>query len=355
MINKNQVLLKVLFSNHRKSIWQIYKDIKWIKSRSPFKDKSVEFYFECLAYKQDAGKLENYLPKSVYLSFKNNTPICKYHGKHPILGDKTKFKEFALKHNLPVAKYLGYIEHGFLKIPDRQIVVNLNKEDDVKKHINLWLELYDEIFIKESNTWSGLGVKKVKDWNSFTRINFKNEESYLIEEKIVQHEELDHINPNCVIGLRVITLLKGNIPHIIGTHLRTGYGNSIVDTDNGLNVRYNINKNELDKLGHQRWIKGAKSYTKQPFTNFKFEKQPLPYPLQIVDLVKKAAILFPDQKLIGWDIAYTKDGPLIIEGNDSPAIVGMQTSFRGLLSNKYFKDLYDEYFNINGTMKHLET
>jgi len=349
--NKSQIIRKILFDQHRKSLWQIYKDIKWIKNKSPFKDKSIKFYFECLAYKKDAGKLENYLPTSVYLRFKNDTPICQYHGKHPILGDKTKFKEFALKNNLPVAKHLGYIKNGFLKTVNTQELIDLNKQEEIKKLVNNWLNEHKVIFIKESDTWSGLGVKKVSNWESFSKINFKKEKNYLIEEKITQKESLNKINPNCVIGLRVITVLKDNNPIIMGCHLRTGYGNSFLDTDKGLNVRYNIYENKLDKLGHQRWVKGGKSYNKQPFTNFKFENQPLPYPDKIIELVKYAASLFPDQRLIGWDIAFTEQGPLIVEGNDSPAIVGMQMSFKGLLSNLYFRELYEEYFNENGTLK----
>jgi hypothetical protein len=32
-------------------------------------------------------------------------------------------------------------------------------------------------------------------------------------------------------------------------------------------------------------------------------------------MVRKAAVLFPENRSIGWDIAITKDGPELIEGN----------------------------------------
>lgn len=348
---KIKILSKILFDKHRKSLWQIYKDIKWFKNKSPFKDKSLDFYFECLVYKKNAGKLEHYLPKSVYLSFKNNTPVCKHHGKHPILGDKVAFKEFAMKNNLMSAKYLGYIKKGILTIADTQEHINISYESRVKSTVENWINENKTLFVKESNTWMGGGVTKIDNWEQFSKMTFKNNESYLIEAKIFQSETLNKINPNCVLGLRVYTLLKDNIPIVLASHLRTGYKTSYIDTTKGINVRYDIVKNKLEQLGHQSWKFGGKSYSKHPFTAYEFNNQPLPYPDKVIELCKKAATLFPDQRLIGWDIAYTDQGAVIIEGNDSPDIQSMQITFKGLLSNLYFRELYEEYFNENGTLK----
>lgn len=44
----------------------------------------------------------------------------------------------------------------------------------------------------------------------------------------------------------------------------------------------------------------------------------IPYWDEVVLMLSKAAKLVPEVKYVGWDIAITKDGPCLIEGNTSP-------------------------------------
>ncbi len=53
-------------------------------------------------------------------------------------------------------------------------------------------------------------------------------------------------------------------------------------------------------------------------TGIKFEGFKLPYTEEIKALVKKAALVLPDFRYVGWDVCITPDGPLIVEGNDYP-------------------------------------
>ena len=42
---------------------------------------------------------------------------------------------------------------------------------------------------------------------------------------------------------------------------------------------------------------------------------PIPFYRESVDLVLKAHKLFPSFQTVGWDVAVTPDGPLLLEGN----------------------------------------
>ena len=44
----------------------------------------------------------------------------------------------------------------------------------------------------------------------------------------------------------------------------------------------------------------------------------IPYWSETLQMVKSAAEMMPSVKFIGWDVAITKDSPIIIEGNHDP-------------------------------------
>ena len=60
------------------------------------------------------------------------------------------------------------------------------------------------------------------------------------------------------------------------------------------------------------------NYTKQeqhPDTNLVFDGWKIPFYEDAVELIKKAHRLFPLLQTIGWDVAITEDGPVLVEGN----------------------------------------
>lgn len=56
--------------------------------------------------------------------------------------------------------------------------------------------------------------------------------------------------------------------------------------------------------------------------------------------MQEAALLFKTP-LLGWDIAFTSDGPKIIEVNYNASVLGKQISEHGILSNPVFKEVYN--------------
>lgn len=355
---KIDVIKKILFDPQRKSLWQVYQDLKWIKTKSPFWVKSTGYYFEYLMYKKDAGKLEDYLPDGVWKAFINNTPYYKYtrkhpqfNGYHPILDDKKKFKELAIEKEIAVPTYLGSIKEATtLCIAKSNEEISLADENTVKEILSKWIEKENAIFVKRVDGMLGLAIYKVDSWEAFKKIKFEKKE-YLIEGKIRQIEYLNQVNPNCATSLRLVTILKEGVPYILGSYYRTGIGNNHIDhtTSGGVMVPYDIFSNKLAKYGYQGWSFGGKSLARHPNTGFEFEDKPLPYPEKVIELAKRAALAVPDQHFIGWDISFTEDGPVILEGNTNPSLVGLQIAFRGLLNNALFKELYQKYMNPDGT------
>src|SRR5690606_29801636 len=128
---------------------------------------------------------------------------------------------------------------------------------------------------------------------------------------------------------------------------RMGTGESYVDngSSGGIFIDYDIYDNKLAKKAYRLFDYGGESFEKHPTTGFVFKGKELPYSRDVVDLVTMAAKLFPELEIVGWDIAYTNEGPVILEGNDNPHIVMMQIGCKGLKNNKIYKDLFKPYYN----------
>ena len=90
-------------------------------------------------------------------------------------------------------------------------------------------------------------------------------------------------------------------------------------------------------------------FDKHPLTGFEFNKiKKIPYVKESFEMVKEAALLIPEIRYIGWDVAITEDGPVVIEANEYPSY--------GLIQNyllnpenpghlKQIKDILGEEFN----------
>ena len=60
-------------------------------------------------------------------------------------------------------------------------------------------------------------------------------------------------------------------------------------------------------------------YYEHPMTKTKIVGFKIPKYKEAIKLVKIAAKVIPEIRYVGWDIAITKDGPVIMEGNEYPS------------------------------------
>jgi len=75
---------------------------------------------------------------------------------------------------------------------------------------------------------------------------------------------------------------------------------------------------------------------KHPISNTVFEDCQLPYWNEVKDLVEKAHKQFYYVQSIGWDVAITPNGPILIEGNDNWGSIPSQI-VEGGLKEKWHK------------------
>lgn len=137
----------------------------------------------------------------------------------------------------------------------------------------------------------------------------------LAEEYIIQHHSLMELSPSGINTVRVFTQLCNGSVDILGARLRVSV-NSTVDNMAAGNPAAPINLETGTVSGPGVFSDITKAdasihpVTGKPILGFK-----VPHWNTILNLAKEAALLTPENKSVGWDIAVTEKGPELIEGN----------------------------------------
>lgn len=168
-------------------------------------------------------------------------------------------------------------------------------------------------------------------------------ESYVHNEWIEQHAKLNEIHPGCVNTLRLLTVvnLQGEVEVVVG-FLRLGVGSSVVDNtaEGGIFVGFDLQNGRLYQKGYRAMEFGGEEVEEHPETHIRFSEFEVPFFKEACVLVVETAAAIPDM-LIGWDVAITQDGPVIVEANEYPDLHGCDMIFNGLLRNAAFKRIAD--------------
>ncbi|MCI6496667.1 MAG: hypothetical protein MSA01_06400 [Anaeromassilibacillus sp.] len=186
-----------------------------------------------------------------------------------------------------------------------------------------FVEGKESFFAKPYIGESGKGIEKlhVADFKSveelYKYVTNKEKNFGVIEEVIVQHPDAARIYPPSLNCLRIVTLVKDNVPHLVYAVFKTGNNGNVVDNleSGGLAAKFDMEKGEICGQGH---MSSMEKYDVHPYTGIPFKGYKLPYLKEIKEMVFKAALVVPEIKYVGWDVCITENGPAIIEGNDYP-------------------------------------
>lgn len=322
----------------RKTYFQILIEIGFLSIQNKSISRSKRIYRDYLLYKKANKNIFHFRYPSDLVKKRNE--FNWKNGKDEILNDKIKFNFYLRENNIPTTNYIGSIRKNIFNDSDSQIV--LENSEDLIPILSQKLEIHQSLFIKRIDTYGGSDIFKINKKNLSTIKNINLEYDYLIDETIEQHNKLNEINPNCINTLRVNTFrnLNGEII-ICNCQLRLGVGDAWVDnsTAGGITLIYDIDANKLNKRAYSLYRQGGKTFLQHPSTKFVFENKSLPFSEDIKLLVKKTALLF-DTPIIGWDIAYTKNGPIVIEGNDNPSVMLMQVPEKGIIEREIFREIF---------------
>lgn len=195
----------------------------------------------------------------------------------------------------------------------------LNLRECGREALKSFLSGKEVVFAKEPNGEGGHGISKivVADIDNtdslYDELIKKNQ--LLVEEAIIQSDDLNEINPNCVCSFRIITIYKDGKAHLVNNALRINQDESTVigctnDLYLALGADGRIDGNVIDDYG--------KVYDSHPLTGKKFSEVKINGVKEAFDMCLEAHKRIPQVRYIGWDIAFSTKGPVMVEGNEYP-------------------------------------
>ncbi|MBN2215327.1 MAG: hypothetical protein JW723_13900 [Bacteroidales bacterium] len=346
--NPARKLMIIMGDPHRKPIRKMIMELIYLA----LKNKSFpSHYFSRYLYRKEKTNLDDYEKNKILysLSDKFNDPDYAY-----ILRNKLIFYHFFSHFGFKLPELLLVNNMSYLSMKGKMMVIR-NTEDFTRVLLQLFDSHagLDSIFIKKaSGSFGGSNIYKINKAEISNR-NLMQElfrsvikSGYLFQKTIEQHPVISAINPNCINSLRIDTFIDkdGNID-VISAFIRLGLGDSIVDniSSGGCQVGIDVEKATLNKYGYTNISVGyGKVLTSHPDTNVKFENYHLPFFRESLDLVKKAAELIFPVRLIGWDIAITPQGPVLIEGNRKHDMTSTDMALNGCRKSQEFQKILKE-------------
>lgn len=184
-----------------------------------------------------------------------------------------------------------------------------------------FMEKHECAIIKPMAGLEGDGVRLVKfgaDVNIQKVFKELEADDVLIEERIIQHPDMIFGNKS-VNTIRIYTIYNNETNKVIllKAVVRVGIGESIVDNSHSGGCAYEIDKTLGYVISPSYCANGLITYI-HPGTDICMLGRKIPYWKEVLQMCDEAAQMLPTCHLIGWDVAITKDGPLLIEGNHTP-------------------------------------
>jgi len=237
---------------------------------------------------------------------------------------------------IPQPETLFYILNGQIYSPEMVILTS----DRIEKLLNT--ATLEKIFVKPAHGSGGYGIHifhKTEKGHYVTQQNvilnrdflniIKNKQDYIVQRGIKQDPEISEMYPGSINTMRIIVENNRGIVRIVCAVIRIGRGQSEVDnaSSGGIFLTIDINNG---KLGDYAVSYNGERFEEHPDTHFIFKNFEISRWNEITRFILEAGGKMPFFTYLGWDIAMTADGPLVIEINSNPAHDIMEISSMGL-------------------------
>ena len=262
-----------------------------------------------------------------YRSFMTTRNVCNRSGKLDaqiiLLRDKFLFYKYMKSNGMPVPEVFAFVRNG--------IVYDMNFEV-------MPLEIVREkkdYFVKDLDGECASYVKHISDYQEFESIGEHIAKgTYILQKRLFQCDKINVLNPKAINTLRVVTINKDGNPYVLTALLRVGTAKTgNVDNWAAGGLAIGVEKDGfLKEYGFYKPTFGLKA-EKHPDTDVIFREFQIPEYQNALDMACTAHKYFYGIHSIGWDIAFSENGPVFIEGNDNWEISLMQACDRPLKSD----------------------
>jgi hypothetical protein len=313
-------LTSIVTDPHRKPLMTIlYESLTLsVKSRRP-----AGFYFTGLLHKRGINAKDHV---SAQDGQRIQDVLCDPTAAD-ILHNKLVTYEFFRGRGIPLPRLVAHNFKERLFIEDGQdwTAHRVGADQDFERLLHQVMDRSQtkSLFIKPVNESGGVGATRFAESDQASRDavsrlrNYLLTGSFLIQDEVTQHARLNELNRTSLNTVRIDTLrTAGSDAEIISALLRIGLAGSHVDNVAGGGVWLGIDlaAGTLNRVAVNKLSSGGRSFTAHPDSNVQFEGFQLPCFEEVKKLAVEAANIMPPA-MIGWDIAISNNGPVLMEGN----------------------------------------
>lgn len=290
---------RVVRKRNRVSLLRQFCDQTWLYVRHDLESRD---YYQFRLY-EPAGRAR----AGDFISQRQNAKLLRrILPADQLVWDKAAFARSCAEHGLPAIPILAEWREGRL--------------------VSMVHDWPDELYTKPALSLHGSG-SGVRAWKGGRSViaemeRFLKEEMgqriAIVQPRLMNHPDLMRISNGCLSTLRIISCLlpDGTIETLLPT-LRMGVGSSPVDNFRQGNIVAPVISSSGRLGAAQRrdadaviWPVGA-----HPDTGYTVEGVCVPFHAEALALCRRAHQLFARPPMIGWDVAITSNGPVLVEGN----------------------------------------
>lgn len=137
----------------------------------------------------------------------------------------------------------------------------------------------------------------------------------IVEQLVIQHSKMSALHPSSVNTVRITTVLcPSDDVKVVSAVLRIGSDGSVVDNHaaGGLIANIDIDSGVVYTTAINKF---SERFVFHPVTGIQIVGFEIPYWEEVLQLCEEVARILPEVRYMGWDIAITQLGPVLIEGN----------------------------------------
>lgn len=187
-----------------------------------------------------------------------------------------------------------------------------------------FLQKHPSFFAKPARGCGGRGILRLNKADfpgESALLQFLEERGhFILDAPIVQHPDMAALHPQSVNTLRIVTDRVNGQVYIAYVLLKVGRGVSFCDNSGqgGMFCRVDLKTGSVCSAAVDDEME---LFEKHPDTDVPFMGYPIPHFAQALALVKDASAVLPEIGHIGWDVAITACGAVIVEGNADPGVM----------------------------------
>lgn len=303
--------------HRRKSKWSILRDqLVWI-----LRNKELNRYYYVLGLdRRDENKsreLIGYRKFRLLRDRYNHKPKGLNFNYACMMRDKFLFGQFLTSLNVPTPKNVALINckgitwlHN-MEQSSLEAIRHMNIDGFCKKLMGLKGEGAFPL-----RTENGKIYTENKEIRS-SELKSKLDETYVWQERMKQHPEMARLHPQSLNTVRILTFNNNGKVEVFFCAMRMGTNGRSVDnySAGGIAIGVNSETGQLFEYGQGKPGTIGRAYA-HPNTGVRFSSFTIPHFQECLDIVCKVHRYLYGLHSIGWDVAITENGPVIIEGND---------------------------------------